>query len=42
LHMVGFEGCRHLENHKNHRDRYFEEIFAFFNRAEAQTPVVPA
>lgn len=42
LHVVGFEGCRHLENHKKHRDRYFEEIFDFFDRAEAQTPVVPA
>jgi len=42
LYLVGFEGCRHLENHKKHRDRYFEEIFDFFHRAEAKTPVVPA
>jgi alpha-beta hydrolase superfamily lysophospholipase len=42
LHVVGFEGCRHLENHKKHRDRYFEEIFDFFARAEARKTAVPA
>lgn len=42
LHVVGFDGCRHLENHKKHRDRYFKEIFDFFARAEARSPVVPA
>ncbi|NIE75728.1 alpha/beta fold hydrolase [Pantoea sp. Ap-967] len=36
LHMVSFEQCRHLENHKKHRDRYFQEIFAFFAHAESQ------
>ncbi|WP_176508464.1 MULTISPECIES: alpha/beta hydrolase [Pseudomonas] len=36
VHMVAFEGCRHLENHKKHRDRYFQEILAFFSRAESQ------
>ncbi len=42
LHVVGFEGCRHLENHKKHRDRYLEEIFDFFSRAQAPKTVVPA
>ncbi|MCO1621710.1 alpha/beta hydrolase [Pseudomonas putida] len=42
LHVVGFEACRHLENHKKHRDRYFQEIFAFFVRAESHKPVVTA
>ena len=33
---------RFRDAHVKHRDRYFEEIFDFFNRAAAQTPVVPA
>ncbi|MGY2375331.1 alpha/beta hydrolase [Pseudomonas sp. SDO524_S393] len=41
LHVVGFDGCNHLENHKKHRDRYFEEIFEFFSRAETRKTVLP-
>ncbi|WP_033727706.1 alpha/beta hydrolase [Pseudomonas cremoricolorata] len=42
LQVIGFEHCRHLENHKKHRDRYFAEIFAFFDRAQARKPLVSA
>lgn len=42
LQVIGFDNCRHLENHKKHRDRYFEEIFGFFTSAETQSRSVSA
>lgn len=42
LHVVRFAACRHLENHKKHRDRYFAEIFDFFAQAESRKLSVPA
>lgn len=42
LRVIGFDNCRHLENHKKHRDRYFEEILGFFTNAEILSRPVPA
>lgn len=37
LQVIGFDSCRHLETHKKHRERYFEEVLGFFARAEIQS-----